>query len=323
MKENWPRQMPAIALDEAAVARLISPLFPGAPIRSFAPVGGGLSNTNYKVTLATRKQPLLLRLYQRGLVSAQKELAVAATVAGRVPTLRCLYFAEADPVTGHPYALLDWIEAPDFQQLLPLVSHQQRTALGARIGSVLAAIHSFKFEIFGFFDGQLRLNGPIDFDRRGLLAYLKQTMCEGPGGERLGRTLAGELTAYAETHGDALSAWLGRPCLVHGDFNAANILVDPEKGDIAAIIDWEYALSATPAIDFGNLLRPPFDGDDAFAESVAHAYAKAGGFLPNDWQRIAQLADVFSFADVLSRPVVADVVIADARREITRLVARS
>jgi aminoglycoside phosphotransferase (APT) family kinase protein len=324
MKENWPRQMPAIVLDAAAVARLVSPLFPDESLGSFTSVGGGLINTNYKVILKKRPAPLLLRLYQRGLATAQKELAITALVAPRVPVLRCLYFADADPVTRHPYAILDWVEAPDLQQVLPQLSRAPGLALGAKIGTVLAAIHSFKFEMFGFFDGELRLKGPIDFDRRGLLAYLKQTMIEGLGGERLGRELTRDLVAYAETHGDSLAAWLCQPCLVHGDFNAANILVNAGHAEnIAAVIDWEYALSAAPAIDFGNLLRPPLDENDAFAEAVAQAYVEAGGLLPQDWRRIAQLADVFSFADILSQPRVADVVVQDTRRVIAKLLARS
>jgi aminoglycoside phosphotransferase (APT) family kinase protein len=178
--------------------------------------------------------------------------------------------------------------------------------------------------MFGFFDGELHLKGPIDFDRRGLLAYLEQTMIEGPGGERLGRELTRDLIAYAETRGDSLAAWLGQPCLVHGDFNAANILVNAGHSEsVTAVIDWEYALSATPAIDFGNLLRPPLDRDGAFAEAVAQAYVEAGGRLPQGWKRIAQLADVFSFADILSQPQIADVVIEDARRVIANLLARS
>ncbi len=87
------------------------------------------------------------------------------------------------------------------------------------------------------------------------------------------------------------------------------------------MIDWEYALSASPAMDFGNLLRPPFVGNAAFAAALAQAYVEAGGFLPRNWQRIARLADVYSFADFLSRPYVADVVIKDARRVIAKLVA--
>ena len=321
MKEHWPRQVPAVALDAAAIARLVLPLFPGDTVRAFTLVGGGLTNTNYKVSLARRKAPLLLRLYQRGVAPAEKERAIDALIAPRVPVLHFFGLGEANPVTGHPYAVLDWIEGPDLQHALQGMTPDRLLGMAARIGKVLAAIHSFTFEIFGFFDANLKVKGPIDFDRKGMLAYLDQSLMRGPGGERLGQELARGLVAYATAHGDILAGWLRQPCLVHGDFNAANILIRPERDDeIAAVIDWEYALSASPAMDFGNLLRPPFDGNAAFAAALAHAYVEAGGFLPKDWRRIARLADIFSFADILSQPHIADVVIEDARRVVTTLL---
>lgn len=335
MKENWPRQAPAVELDARGVGQLVLPLFPGDKLRRFAQVGGGLTNTNYKVQLAEHKTPLLLRLYQRGVEPARKERAVGDLIADRVPMLRFFHLGETNPVTGHPYAVLEWIEAPDLQQGLADMSQGRLLALAPRIGRTLAAIHAFGFEKFGFFtQGEdhddwgadrskiaLEVGAPIDFDRAGLLVYLDRSLRHGPGGARLGPELTQGLLAYAETHGGSLEDWLQRPSLVHGDFNAANILIRPDAGDaIAAIIDWEYALSASPAIDFGNLLRPPFDANAPFAEALAQGYVAAGGFLPRDWRRIAQLADVFSFTDILSRPETADVVVADARRVIVALL---
>ncbi|MDR3409263.1 MAG: aminoglycoside phosphotransferase family protein [Methylovirgula sp.] len=321
MKENWPRQAPAVELDAVGVGQLVLPLFPGDSLRSFTQVGGGLTNTNYKVRLAQHRTPLLLRLYQRGVAPARKEMAIDALIAPRVPVLRFFHLGEANPVTGHPYAVLDWIEGPDLQQSLAHMPQARLLALAPKIGGTLAAIHGFGFDKFGFFEDDLKVRGPIDFDRAGLIAYLDQSLLQGPGGERLGPELTQGLLAYAAKHGDILSDWLQQPSLVHGDFNASNILMRPEAGDeIAAIIDWEYALSASPAIDFGNLLRPPFDANTAFAETVARAYVEAGGFLPRDWRRIARLADIFSFADILSRPHTDVVVVADARRIVAGLL---
>lgn len=324
MKENWPRQVPAVELDAAGVGRLVLPLFPGDSLYSFAQVRGGLTNTNYKIQLVKHKTPLLLRLYQRGVEAARKEREIGDLVAAHVPVLRFLHLAETNPVTGHPYAVLDWIEAPDLQQSLVDMTQERRLALAPRIGTTLAAIHGFHFEMFGFFADDLKIKGPIDFDRAGMLTYLDQTLSQGRGGERLGPELTRKLLAYASKHGEILSDWLQQPSLVHGDFNAANILIRPDAGDkIAAIIDWEYALSASPAIDFGNLLRPPFEADKDFAEALARAYVEAGGFLPYDWRRIARLADIFSFADILNRPQAADVVVADARRIVAGLLEDS
>jgi aminoglycoside phosphotransferase (APT) family kinase protein len=325
MKEHWPRQTPAVSLDAAAVGRLVLPLFPGDTIVSVEPVKGGLINTNLKVRLAQRPGALLLRIYQRGVAPAQKEMAVYRLVGAQVPVPHFIHFCAESPVTGHPYAIIDWIEGFELQAMLACLTADQVVDLGRATGGMLAAIHAFTFGKFGFLDANLNVQGPIDLDKKGLLAYLKQCLVEGPGGGRIGSELTSALLAYVAREGDILADWLKRPCLVHGDFNDSNILIRKSEGDrlwdIAAVIDWEYALSASPAFDFGNLLRPRFDSNADFAAALARGYGERGGTLPAEWERIARIADMFSFADILSRPAVNEVVIEDAKAVIRKLIA--
>ncbi len=320
MKEHWPRSTPFVSLDNADVGRLLLPSFPGKTIAGVEPKGG-LVNTNLKVRLSGRPGALLLRVYQRGIAAAKKEIAIHRRIGGWVPVPHFLYFCAESPLTGHPYAILDWIEGVALQTLLASLDGHRLVALGVAVGRTLAAVHRFTFERFGFFDADLDIAEPIDLDKKGFVAYLEQTFVRGPGGARLGTELSSALLQFVAREGDMLGAWLEQPCLVHGDFNASNILIDPgEDCAIAALIDWEYALSATPAFDFGNLLRPPLDADPAFAAALAQGYREAGGWLPAEWQRIARFVDLYAFADILSRPATTAVIVADAREAIAKLV---
>ncbi len=324
MKEHWPRYSPPVALDEAAVARIVLPAFPGHKVISVEPVKGGLINTNLKVRLSGRSAPLLLRVYQRGLASAQKEMAVCGLVGARLAVPHFVHFCARDPITGHPYAIIDWIDGLELQAMFASLSAKGLAALAGAIGGVLATVHGFTFDKFGFLAADLRIEEAIDLDKKGLLAYLTQSFVGGPGGARLGPALTSALLKFAAREGDILAAWLRQPCLVHGDFNGSNILIRERAGgswEIVAIIDWEYAISASPAFDFGNLLRPPLDGNEDFAAALARGYSKAGGYLPAGWERIARLADMYSFADILSRPATNEVVVADARAAIGKLIA--
>lgn len=321
MKERWPRSKPVVSLDRAEVGRLFLPLFPHHTIVNIEPVKGGLINTNLKVRLSGRPDALLLRVYQRGIAAAKKEMAVHRLIGGRVPVPHFLYFCAENPVTGDPYAILDWVEGVELQALLASLKGDRLVALGGAIGRTLAEVHRVTLDRFGFLDADLDVAEPIDLDKQGFVAYLKRTFVKGPGGARLGAELSSALLQFATREGDILDAWLERPRLVHGDFNASNILIGPgEDGAIAAIIDWEYALSATPAFDFGNLLRAPLDTDPEFAAALAQGYREAGGWLPAQWQRIARLADLYAFADILSRPATDAVVVADAKAIIAKLV---
>jgi len=88
----------------------------------------------------------------------------------------------------------------------------------------------------------------------------------------------------------------------------------------SAVLDWEFAFSGSPAVDFGNLLRPPLGQGREFTAALAAAYLEAGGWLPPDWQAIARLADLYAWVDFLSRPAASPALVEDARRMIRETI---
>jgi aminoglycoside phosphotransferase (APT) family kinase protein len=322
MKDGWTRHHPEIELDAAAITALLQPAFPGARLTAVERVGGGLINTNLKVVASGIATPVLLRLYQRDPASARKEVAVTARIAGSVRVPRFLYFSEHDPLTGLTYGITEWIDGNRLDMVAGSLDRPAVASLGHAVGQTLAAIHGFAFDKPGFFADRLVVPEAIDMGRRGLIRYLRQSLMDGPGGARLGAELSAEVLSFAEREGELLDGWLDPPCLVHGDFNGPNILVRTglnDRWEVAAVLDWEFALSASPAIDFGNVLRPPLGGDAALITALADGYRDSGGWLPPEWQRIARLADLFAWADMLSRPVGA-AVIADAQRIVRDII---
>jgi aminoglycoside phosphotransferase (APT) family kinase protein len=324
MRDHWPRSQPTLDLDFATVEGLIAPMFPGCRIIEMAAVAGGLTNTNFRLRLADRPVPLLLRFYQRSGDLAHKEMAICHLVEKAVPVPPYLHFAPENPVTGHAFALMDWIEAEPLETLLPALDASALSGLGTAIGRTLAAIHGFTYEFFGFFDANLNVPKPIDLSRTGLIAYLHECLVEGLGGARLGEELTADVLAFAEREGHRVEAWQQRACLVHGDFNASNILIRQNATSaawkVAGIIDWEFAFAGAPGFDFGSLLRPPLDGSVEFIAGLEQGYRVAGGDMPTDWRRIARITDLFSFADILHHPETSGTVIEDAKCAIRSLV---
>ena len=302
---------------------LIAPLFPDSRIIAMEPVAGGLTNTNLRLRLADRLGALLLRIYQRSGDLAHKEMALCRMLEKQVQVPSFLHFAPENPVTGHAFAVLDWVEGTPFEAALPRFDRDALVRIGDRIGRALAAIHGFTYANFGFFDADMKVGAPIDLGRAGLVAYLRQCLVEGRGGARLGPELAADVIAFAEREGHRVEDWQQRACLVHGDFNPSNILVRQGADgawELAAIIDWEFAFVGAPGFDFGNLLRPPLDRAADFIAALARGYRGAGGAMPEDWQRIARITDLFSFADILHHPETSAAVIEDAKGAIRRLL---
>jgi aminoglycoside phosphotransferase (APT) family kinase protein len=87
-----------------------------------------------------------------------------------------------------------------------------------------------------------------------------------------------QLDSYSELDGypgpeipgvDEVGCWLDahlprdpRAGLMHGDFHFANVMIRPDCGDLAAVVDWELATIGDPLLDLGHLLAtwPVRDG---------------------------------------------------------------
>ena len=323
MKSKWRRRDAPLSLDRAALTALIQPVFPGASVSAGAPVDGGLSNTSLRLSISGRSAPLMLRVFTRHPERAEVELAATRRAAESVPVPAVLHFAPSNPFTGHPYALFEWVEGERLDLAFAAASCAEQVEMGQRIGAAMAQLHAIRFEQYGFFDATLAVSHPITLGSTGLGAYLRQCFVDGRGGARLGGEPTQRLLAFADQHGGALDLADGRPCLAHGDFSGSNILMRQTEGGwrVAAILDWEYALSATPFFDLANLLRPPVGDAPEFTAAMARGYRAAGGELPQDWQRLSRMTDLFAWADLLSRADCGEEVIADGRLMIARILA--
>lgn len=274
---------------------------------------GGFRNWNYRVDTSAGAR--VLRIYARGDRSAWKERRVAELVGPEVMTPKYLELAE---VEDRVVAVREFAEGTVLHELLsadgaiaPDVAHV--------VGRALAAIHRIEFHEFGELDSDLGITERYDLSGAGIRQYVQRLLEAGGAGARLGPALAMELLRMLERSADLLDAWQDRPVLVHSDFGPTNLVMGPD--DSVTVLDWEFACSAIPALDFGNLLRPPLEGNDAFAEGLAAGYCGAGGCLPRDWRRLAVLADVAAWVAFAARPHVHELVLADARDRIQHAIS--
>jgi aminoglycoside phosphotransferase (APT) family kinase protein len=314
-RERWTRTTPILAVGEEEAAALLHPALGAVSIAALEPLGGGHSNTNIRVRLNGAPGSVVLRLYQRDPEQARKEAAISRLVAGRVPAPAYLHVDER--ANGQAYAIVEWIEGTPLQPLVRHARADQLQTAGRDIGRALAAIHCFTFAQAGFLDGDLAVTPfPGGASNAGFL----ETMFAGIAGERLGNVFAAEVVAYARANEHRAAVWNEPPRLTHFDFGSSNLLVR-DGFALAGIVDWEFAAAASPAADFGNLLRPPLGQSSAFVASLEQAYREAGGFLPDDWRAVIRLADMGAWAEFLSRPQVSEALVEDARRTLRETIS--
>ena len=312
-RERWTRQTPFLDVSEDEAAELLRPLG-SAGIASLETLRGGHSNTNIRVR-RNGADAVVLRLYQRDPGQARKEAAIATLVTGKVPAPRYLRVGERE--NGQTYAIVEYVDGTPLQSRRRVASEDDLARAGYEIGRALAGIHSFTFDKAGILGPDLTIT-PFP-GGASATAFLEQCFA-GIGGERLGRELAQQVVAYAEANEHRSAAWSHPPRLPHFDFGSSNILVRDDFS-LAGVVDWEFAAAASPAPDFGNLLRPPLGHSSAFIEALEDGYRGAGAFLPDDWRALTRLADMGAWAEFLSRPQISDALIEDARQILRQTIS--
>jgi len=323
-RESWYRSPPSVELDIDQLTQLLQPAFPGAVVIDRSQAQGGFANANYRLVLAGRDAPLLIRFFVRDPKAAPTEFALNRMLVGRgLPVVPYLHTALDNPFTGQPYGIREWIDGERLEIVARDLSGAAMEQAGRSVGAVLARIHAITFPDIGFLDADLRVAEPASMGRDGLLEYLRRCLVEGRGAQRMEPALVRSLLAFVEREGRVLDGWRGKPCLVHSDFGGSNILMrrtDP-RWEVASVLDWEFAFSGTPFFDFGNLLRPPLGELPGFAAAVETGYREGGGVLPDNWRRCSLLVDLYNWAEFLSRPQAGAALIADATARIKQTIA--
>lgn len=124
----------------------------------------------------------------------------------------------------------------------PATDHPQRLAIIEELGRIAARIHTVKTNGFGeTFDWSQNLLSRAE----GWADYLRGHLRAEERIELLVRhDLIGQAKAKA-LHAELarITKWTDQPSLNHGDLRLKNLLVD-EDGQVTALIDWEFCLSA-------------------------------------------------------------------------------
>ncbi len=302
---------------------LLAPAFPGRAVESIAPLTAGLANSNYRVRLAGREAPVVLRFYTRDVAACRKDVDLDALLGPDVPRAAIL---DADPTgarTGRVYAVLAWIEGVSLAALLERGDSAALLAVAPALGRVLAAIGRQRFARAGFFGPGLVVDQPFGDGTGDVLGHVEDCLFARGGAARLGTAEADRLWAFMQANVGALEAVAGEAALVHGDYKGANLLLHPTgtTWDVAGVLDWEFAYAGTPLFDIGILLRYEARFPAGFAAAFARGYREAGGRLPPAWRHISRVLDVLNLCDFLSAPQASDVLIADVRALVAATLA--
>jgi aminoglycoside phosphotransferase (APT) family kinase protein len=282
-------------LDEAALRAYLYERIEGFDEMSeLSRIKGGQSNPTYYLRAGDAEYVLRKKPPGKLLPTAhaiEREFRILDALAETdVPVPAVRHLCEDSSVIGTPFYVMDFIAGRTLRDpLLPGMSKQDRTAIYDSMIDVLARMHCMDWQSIG-----LEGFGKTDsYFSRQLARWSKQYES----------SKTQDVPAM-----DKLIGWLGEnipenetTTIAHGDFRLENLLVDSEKPEVVAILDWELSTLGHPMADLAfncmtyylpsdSDIAPGFIGTDIEAlgipseeEYVAAYCRRTGSDVGGDW----------------------------------------
>jgi aminoglycoside phosphotransferase (APT) family kinase protein len=304
--------------------RLVDTAFPGRKVVDVRPLDGGFRNANFILRLDGRSERTVLRIYEHDASLCQKELDLIRLVRGEVPVAEVLHAQLAGCEELPAFAFLRFVEGVTFRELRRSGGREAVAQAAASVGETLAAIGRFVFPTPGWLGPGPAVTWRLVDGSDPFPRFVDACLAS--------RTLQDRTTTELREHAHAVmweqSPELARLAeesrLTHGDFNTRNVLVREDNGRwaVAAVLDWEFAVSGAPLADVANFLRDEGIGHPAAEPHFSQAYVRAGGVLPDvrDWRRLARLVDLVALCEVLARDDLPEPIAAEVRELVRATV---
>jgi len=274
--------------------------FPNSEIARTEILSGGLINTNIKIEFSSRQPPVVLRFYRSDAAVCLKESAVLRLVRSTVPVPEVIH-VEPNGIDGSaPFTIMEFVNGVTFQQLKRTKDTEAIHHAAASAGETLARIGKYQFPKPGRLqvDNDLTV-GPQYMEVPRLLdSFLQSRNLQ----QRIDVSLQHKLHDFIWSWADQLRAFDNDRQLVHCDFGNRNILVDRINGrwQVAAVLDWEFALSGMPLLDIGHYLRYESQDMPLREPYFSRAFVESGGFLPDDWRQLSMVLDLTGLVECLT-----------------------
>lgn len=265
-------------------------------LSALTPLNGGWSGETFLAEAGGERS--VVRIYadpgDRGDAAAEIDAALLRLVRGLVPVPEVLEVRRPDHTIGVPGLLVTtFLPGSRGDLLLPTLPSHDLRRVGERLGGLAATLGGMPMLQSGTFaDGSLRVEPWSGADD--LAAYVEKRLADLDLEPREANRLV-EVSVDAQ----ALLDTVTRRCLVHGDLDLSNLLVDPDTLEITGLVDWERAYAGHPFADLGALLR--FDRDPAFVDGVVGGYVARLGGDPSRTLALAHAADLYALVELACR----------------------
>lgn len=305
---RWHRAEPRRDLPWSALERMVSRALPQARLLAVEPLTGGLRNANFRLRVDSTDRLLMLRVYEHDASLCRKEIDLMRRIAGAVPVPEVIHAAPGGLDEIPPFTISNFVEGITFHELRRGGDREAIAQAAASVGEVLAAIGQFRFARPGWLGPGPEVTGPLLEGADPMPRFLDLCLASANLQRRMDDELRQRIHLFAWTHAPVFAKLDRESHLVHGDFNRRNLVVRAGSAGwrVAAVLDWEFAVSGTPLADLGSFLRYERAARPLLEPHVSQGYLRAGGELPVDWRRRARLIDLLAVCESLTHEELPD-----------------
>lgn len=296
-KQNWEKTNQHMEIAPKAIEGMVRLAFPSARLSSYEIIAGGCANLNVKITLESKAQPYILRVYVRDKEAPYIEQKLGVLLQGIVPIPQIYFIGDLE---DHRFAIAEFMPGITLRDYLLNGEAQAMESLMREAGEILAKLQTIQFPSSGFFNRDLSIQESHTLPS--CVSFAKDCLNHPTVKETLGQVTISQIHKILEDCSD-LFPDDGDSHLVHGDFDPANVLVHQINGrwHISGLLDWEFAFSGSHLWDVANMLRYAHQMPPLYEYSFLKGIEHGGITLPPDWRRRISLLNILSLLDCLAR----------------------
>jgi aminoglycoside phosphotransferase (APT) family kinase protein len=306
IESRWVRAEPRRDLPLPVLERMVRVAFPQGKITSVEPLEG-LRNANFKIKLETA-EPVVIRIYEHDRSLCKKEVDLFRLIGTLVPVPEIIH-AEPEGIDDvPPFAILEFVEGVTFRDLKCTRNSEAIGQAAYAVGRTLAALGGITFPVSGWLGPGPTVKAPLLEGQNPAPRFLDECLASKNVVRLVDAKVRDQLHQMVWAHAGQFSEMDKSAHLVHCDFGKRNILVRPTEGNwvVAAVLDWEFAVSGSPLIDVGHFLRYERYARPLVEPEFSRGFAEAGGDLPPGWRRLARMVDCLALCEVLTRDGIPD-----------------
>ena len=307
---RWRCAVPRRSLPAPVLERIAQTAFPGRRVLESEPLGDGLRNANFKLVLGPARETVVLRVYEHDVSLCRKEIDLMRLVGGAVPMPEVIHAEPGGWEDLPPFMLTRWVEGISFRDLKRSGDADGIAQAAQAAGETLAAIGRFRFPKPGWLAPGPSVASPLLEGADPMPRFVDLCLASDRLQSRMPTDLRDRMHALAWSSAQLYAELDRQACLVHGDFNKRNLLVRRVAGrwSIAAVLDWEFAVSGSPLADVGSFLRYERAAQPLGEPHFSAGYLRAGGCLPPGWRRLARLVDAVALCESFTHAQLPDTV---------------